>query len=352
MLGLGLLHLVALVIVVVLVGVWRKRSKPKAPEYFLLPDAPKDTVVLHQYGAAPSVPSISPFVMKLETYLRVADIPYIIISSCSNDSVYFLSRPSLELFLSFLLPDAPKDTVVLHQYGAAPSVPSISPFVMKLETYLRVADIPYINKYDRWPGPKEKLPWIQYNNQAVPDSQRCVEFLNQERGVDLNKKLGPGELALGHLLRRTCEESLYWILLMWRLVFDPNATIYNRMSIPKPIIWYMRRNAQGRLWSQGIGRHSEQEVTHMMEEDLAAVSNLIGKNKFLFGDTRDCVTEFDCAVFGQLCQLVWQMPGCSVQETIESKYPNLVTFCENMKTTFWPDWDDRLLRAGRKSSTK
>ncbi|GFS27342.1 failed axon connections [Elysia marginata] len=223
---------------------------------------------------------------------------------------------------------------------------------MKLETYLRVADIPYVNKFDRWPGPKDKLPWIQYNQLAVADSQNCIEFLNLERDVDLNKKLSPGQLAVGHLLRRTCEESLYWVLLMWRLVFDSDSTIYRRMSIPKPIIWIMRNQSSGRLWSQGIGRHSEQEVTQIMEDDLAAISGMMGDHKFLFGDSRECVTEFDCAVFGQLCQLVWQMPGCPVQEIIAKKYPNLVKFCENMRTAFWPDWEDRLLHAVGKINSK
>lgn len=254
---------------------------------------------------------------------------------------------------SFLLIDPPKDTVVLHQYGAAPFVPSISPFVMKLETYLRVADIPYVNKFDRWPGPKDKLPWVQYNHHVVPDSQKCIEFLNEECRVDLNKQLCSYQLALGHLVRRTCEDSLYWVLLMWRLVLDKKSTIFRNLSIPVPVIWYMRKVSFGKLWSQGIGRHSEQEVTQIMEDDLAALSSIIGDQKFIFGDTRECATEFDCAVFGQLCQLVWQMPGCPVQEIITKKYPNLVRFCENMKSAFWPDWDERLLyAAGKVSSNK
>ena len=37
----------------------------------------------------------------------------------------------------------PKDTVVLHQFPRGKITPSISPFCLKLETYLRVAAIPY-----------------------------------------------------------------------------------------------------------------------------------------------------------------------------------------------------------------
>jgi len=37
----------------------------------------------------------------------------------------------------------PRDTVILHQIGRGPYAPSISPFAVKLETYLRLANISY-----------------------------------------------------------------------------------------------------------------------------------------------------------------------------------------------------------------
>ena len=39
--------------------------------------------------------------------------------------------------------DYPKGTVILHQTGRGPFAPSLSPFTVKLETYLRIAKIPY-----------------------------------------------------------------------------------------------------------------------------------------------------------------------------------------------------------------
>ncbi|CAL1527958.1 unnamed protein product [Lymnaea stagnalis] len=247
----------------------------------------------------------------------------------------------------FLLADPPKDTVVLHQYGAAPTVPSISPYVMKLETYLRAAKIPFVNKFSRTPGPKGKLPWIQYNQTVVCDSQFCIEFLNVEKKVNLNNKLTPQDMAIGHMLRRTVEESLYWIMLQFRLVFEKSGTIYRRLGLNSATIWVMKSASKGRLVSQGIGRHSEQEVTKLMDDDLMAVSTILGNKKFLFGNDVEDVTEFDCAVFGQLCQMVWQMPGCHTEERIAEKFPNLVNYCESMKAAFWPDWNERLL--GQKS---
>ncbi|CAG5126296.1 unnamed protein product [Candidula unifasciata] len=244
---------------------------------------------------------------------------------------------------SFLTPNTAKDTVVLHQYGKALTVPSISPFVIKLATYLRAAKIPYVDAYSRRPGPKQKLPWIQYNNQAVPDSQLCIEFLNTQRQVNLNNHLTPDEIAKGHLIRRVSEESLYWVLLMWRLVFESSGDLYKKLGVPAFVVWYMRREAKSRLWSHGIGRYSQQEVIKIMEDDLSAISTILGERNFLFGDVVEDVSEFDCALFGQLCQLLWQTPGTPVAGIIAEKFPNLVHFCERMKSSFWPDWDQKLL---------
>lgn len=37
----------------------------------------------------------------------------------------------------------PRDTVIHHQMGRGPYAPSMTPFAVKLETYLRMARIPY-----------------------------------------------------------------------------------------------------------------------------------------------------------------------------------------------------------------
>jgi len=51
-------------------GIMGKRSK------LMKPDFEKDVVYLVQFPRAASVPSLSPFVLKLETWLRMADIRY------------------------------------------------------------------------------------------------------------------------------------------------------------------------------------------------------------------------------------------------------------------------------------
>ena len=47
----------------------------------MLPEIiPSDTVILYQFPRSVRAPSISPFALKLETWLRMANIKYIVIT--------------------------------------------------------------------------------------------------------------------------------------------------------------------------------------------------------------------------------------------------------------------------------
>lgn len=73
--------------------------------------------------------------------------------------------------------NTPKDVVVLHGFPEGVTCPNISPFVLKLETYLRMAKIPYeVDKTDPI-SVKGKSPWITLNGEHIADSQLCVEYL-------------------------------------------------------------------------------------------------------------------------------------------------------------------------------
>ena len=105
---------------------------------------------------------------------------------------------------------APKGVVLLNQPPIADKTPHISNFVLKLETYLRVAQIPYLNKFTFKLSSKGKIPWIEYNGQKIADSNFCIRFLNEEFNVELDKNLTASEKAVAHAVLTTVEENLYW----------------------------------------------------------------------------------------------------------------------------------------------
>ena len=59
-------------------------------------------------------------------------------------------------------------------------------------------------------GPKHKIPWIEYNDTVMADSQLIINFLNEKFGVDLNKHLSSEERATAWAIQKWLEEYTYW----------------------------------------------------------------------------------------------------------------------------------------------
>ena len=55
-----------------------------------------------------------------------------------------------------------------------------------------------------------KTPWIEYNGQAMGDSGLIMEFLNREKGVDLNRTLSDADKAVSRAFTKMVEENTYW----------------------------------------------------------------------------------------------------------------------------------------------
>lgn len=96
--------------------------------------------------------------------------------------------------------DSEKGVVYIYQYPIPKTwngCQNPSPFCVKLEAYLNFAKIPYksIPTLDGHPQ-TGKMPYIRYNGVCIPDSNICIEYLNQQFGIDLDSHLSPSERAI------------------------------------------------------------------------------------------------------------------------------------------------------------
>lgn len=240
----------------------------------------------------------------------------------------------------------PANIVILHQIERGPFAPSYVPFAVKLETYLRMANLPYMNVHSYEMSPKGKMPWIEYNGEIVSDSQFCIEFLNKKFDKDLNKHLSLENKAIGRAFQKMLEENTYWTMMLFRLNFDDDMKMMSLENMSRFLKWwshryYCRWNLRNAK-AHGIGRHSKQEVHSIMMADLKALSDFLGKKKFLFGEN-PC--ETDCSIFGQLSQFYWHTFGNPPEIAIK-EFTNLCQYCERMKETFWPDWNECITNGG------
>jgi len=249
-----------------------------------------------------------------------------------------------------------KDVVLLHELPRGIRAPSTSSFCLKLETYLRVARIPYETDFDSSFDTSGSTPWITLNGEDMCNAQQIIESLGHYYGKSLSSTfLSDEQTAIARSVQVLVENHLLWGVLLWRFVYT------NLESIPKIIncswhlkycFWSWKSTIQRAAAVQGIGGRPKNEVEFVSIQDLRALSDILGDKRYLFG-SEPC--EVDCATFGVLAQVVWNMPGSAMERVVKEELPNLLDYCERIKRDYWPDWEsclDQSTTQKLKSSSK
>ncbi|XP_033732092.1 failed axon connections homolog [Pecten maximus] len=236
----------------------------------------------------------------------------------------------------------PRDTIVINQIGRGPYVPSLTPFAIKLETYFRMEGIPYQVKHKLGRKSKKtgKVPFVEYNGEEIPDSEFILEFLSKEKNFDLNEGLTVEQIGIGRAFQKMAEENTYWCFMMDRGILDETNAVWKMFNLSRLFVFLGKYDLKRTLWDHGIGRYSSEQIRHIMSEDLKSLSYYLGSKKFLFGNK---ASKFDCAIFGILAEIRWASFG-GFGPSVMKEYPNLFDYCERMKDTFWPDWEDIIRR--------
>jgi glutathione S-transferase len=191
--------------------------------------------------------------------------------------------------------------LILHQPTGAWGEPSLSPFCVKLECYLRMAEIPYeVRQPDVLKAPKGKFPYVELDGKLVGDSQLIIDELVSRYGDRLDHALTREQRALARVTRRAIEESAYFAGLYARWGDDAGWEIlrpaFARSSgIPELVLRMVRRRVRANLHGHGMGRHTGEEIYRMGMADWSAISDLLGDRPFFFGDR---ATSIDAVLFG------------------------------------------------------
>jgi glutathione S-transferase len=95
-------------------------------------------------------------------------------------------------------------TIVLHQFSRSFDLPNSSPFCMKLETYLRMAEIPHELAFEETldKAPKNKMPYIEDEGKKIGDSNLVIEYLQKKYGDRTDAHLSPADRAVSLAMRR------------------------------------------------------------------------------------------------------------------------------------------------------
>jgi glutathione S-transferase len=229
----------------------------------------------------------------------------------------------------------------LYLMGPEWGLPSMSPFGLKLATWLRMTGVDHqvIVENDPRKGPKGKSPWIVDGDLTLGDTEFIIGHLRASRGVDPDARLSPREQAIALVLRRTYEEHFHQIgeYSYWELDQGWEHTRSHFDFLPavvRPLLLKVIRNdcrKEGRI--RGIGRHSEAEIARKAAEDLAATETLLGDQPYLFGAEP---TTTDCTVYAFLALTLWSPIRYFAQDELKRR-DKLVAYCERMRARFWSE---------------
>ncbi|MCF6192982.1 MAG: glutathione S-transferase family protein [Kangiellaceae bacterium] len=231
--------------------------------------------------------------------------------------------------------------LTLYGFGSSFGLADASPFVTKVDCYLRMAGIEYeINTTsdNLKKSPKGKLPYIVDQGLKIADSQAIIEHLVEKQNDILDSSLSPEQKAQAYLITKSLDENLYFALVYSRWLCDDTWPIIKQQFfgflplIVKNIVPALVRKGVARnLKGQGISRHSDKEILHICKMNFQALSDLLGDKTYMFGDKP---SSLDAACYGHLEGFVLAEID-NPFNSLSREFPVLVSYCQNIKDTYY-----------------
>ena len=235
------------------------------------------------------------------------------------------------------------DKVRLFAFGSGWGVPfnTAAPFPLKLDAWLRMAEIPFefVIANDPNKGPKGKSPWIECGDVCMGDSSLIIEYLQESFGINLDSHLDAQQRSLAITIQRMLEEHFHQCF-EHQLFFGQGSE--GRLqefaaTMPIPLRWLvptvLKRTFSKQLYARGMGRHSEDVIITQGKSDLDALSVILGDQPYFLGDRPSSI---DACVFGFLGVSLY-VAGDNPLYQYGASIENLMRYCERMRARYFPE---------------
>ncbi len=232
--------------------------------------------------------------------------------------------------------------LTLYTFGPYFGLPDASPFVMKAEVLLKMADLPYEIDTTGFPkAPKGKLPYISDDGEIIADSSLIRLHIEKKYGFDFDAGLSPPQRGIAWAFEKMCEDHLYWGGLHGRWMIDENFNkgprrFFDAAPAPlRPLIALMaRRQFKRNLWGHGMGRHTIAEMERLAFRDIDALADFLGDKPYLMG-AKPCGA--DAAVFPMIAHGLCPLFKTGIRTYAEQKR-NLVDYTDRLMAQYFSDF--------------
>jgi glutathione S-transferase len=235
--------------------------------------------------------------------------------------------------------------ITLYSFGPAFGLPDPSPFVMKADLLLKMANLPYETARASNPrkAPKGKIPYIDDDGEVTADSTFIRWHLEKKYKIDFDRGLTPEQRATAWAFEKMAEDHLYWALLESRWMNDANfvkgPSLFFR-GVPAPmrpfIVAMVRRKVRQALHAHGMGRHSEAEIAALAIRSIDAIADFLGSKLFFMGGEP---TGIDATMFGFIAGTLCPLFDAPARIAAE-RHVNLRRYVGRMTARFYPGLDE------------
>ena len=231
--------------------------------------------------------------------------------------------------------------IKLYSFGPSFGVLDPSPFVLKIHTYMRLANIEYVYHPDVGnlrKAPKGKLPFITDGETTISDSEFIISYLKENYKVELDSNLSVEQKSSSYLMGKSLDENLYWCLVYSRWAKEDSwihikKAFFESMPFPLKLIIppIARKKVVSALKKQGLGKHSDDEINTIAFKTFKSMSEFLGDKQYFFGE-KPCT--FDATAFAFLCQFICSSIRNDMNE-IACSFENLTNYCNNIKSNYY-----------------
>ena len=225
--------------------------------------------------------------------------------------------------------------VTLFRFGPAwETFGCVSQFVLKIETYLRMAGVEFQTKSLGMgfaeTAPKGKLPYIEHNGAQIADSSIIIDYLKEHFGDPLDGNLSDDQRASGHTIKRMVEEHIWWLMARERW-WAPENPYWDTPGLLKELDQESyegaRDDSRRKCMEHGVGAFTDLEIDKRGREDLDTLSILLGENPYFLGDKP---TSVDATTYAFL----WQIMNAAYTSQLKNaaqKHNNLVSYVQRLE---------------------
>ena len=229
--------------------------------------------------------------------------------------------------------------LTVHIFSGAWDIPSESPFCLKLLTWMRMAEIPFVTAKLAGPAKSKsgKAPYVEREDGSIiEDSSRIIETLTEEFSVAMDADRTPEQRATMVMVQRTVETHLYFAVLLhrWRDHWPEVRDAYFKGMMPAPLLWlagpFIRRATLKQAAGQGMGRMPWPKALAEAEADLQALSTVLGEQDYFMGTPG----MTDAIVYGAL-ENVHAEPFDGPLKDALKRHGNLVAWLDRVRDRYW-----------------